>query len=504
MLCPGLLGLLLLTQWNWFAMPFERDEGEYAYSAWIMKDGGVPYRDAFLQKPPMVVYTYLAAQQLSETATWPPRLLAFGFVLLTLGLVAWISRQEYGSRCGWIGAWLFVPMMAFPALSSAAANTEKFMNLPMMAVLALHVRGKGKPTPWVWMAAGACAALAMLYKPICSPLLLFVFSAWAVEVAQGNRRWSPVLRFGACAASGGLLATFLVLLFFIRHEALGALWEATVVYNRAYAEITGWNPRAFLHQARTFLVGWWPLAFALAWFCGGAPRRGWYWTVLLLLAGAVAYKDPNQHYYVMAVPIGAIMAARGLVGFGDWLQQRWAVDWHAEVAATAVVGLLLPVAPWMTLSPAALAKRLYGANPFAESPVVARELAELTAPGERVYVAGSEPQILFYAKRRSATRFVIAYPLMIPTRFARPYQREVIQALRDRPPEAIVVSSVSTSWSMHPLTAPHFIPFLQDFLETRYQPVGRYVQDGKEGAWLSSATPAAQGAESLVLYRRNE
>ena len=57
MSCAGLLGLLLLTQWNWFSMPFERDEGEYAYSAWLMKDGGVPYRDAFLQKPPMVVYT---------------------------------------------------------------------------------------------------------------------------------------------------------------------------------------------------------------------------------------------------------------------------------------------------------------------------------------------------------------------------------------------------------------------------------------------------------------
>jgi hypothetical protein len=35
---------------------------------------------------------------------------------------------------------------------------------------------------------------------------------------------------------------------------------------------------------------------------------------------------------------------------------------------------------------------------------------------------------------------LIAYPLMIPTRYARQYQGEVIQALQDRPPEAIVVS----------------------------------------------------------------
>lgn len=49
----GILAFLSLAvlagalEWNWFAMPFERDEGEYAYGAWLLREGGVPYRDSF-------------------------------------------------------------------------------------------------------------------------------------------------------------------------------------------------------------------------------------------------------------------------------------------------------------------------------------------------------------------------------------------------------------------------------------------------------------------------
>lgn len=38
---------LLLLRWNSFEMPFERDEGEYAYSAWILRRGIMPYENSF-------------------------------------------------------------------------------------------------------------------------------------------------------------------------------------------------------------------------------------------------------------------------------------------------------------------------------------------------------------------------------------------------------------------------------------------------------------------------
>jgi hypothetical protein len=77
--------------------------------------------------------------------------------------------------------------------------------------------------------------------------------------------------------------------------------------------------------------------------------------------------------------------------------------------------------PWYYLhgSPEEKCRQLYGDNPFAESPVIGRFIAQNTRPEGSVFILGSEPQILYYAGRKSASRFIFVYPLMIPTPAAR-------------------------------------------------------------------------------------
>jgi hypothetical protein len=49
------LALVPILNWPATALPFERDEGEYLWAATLGARGGVPYRDAFLQKPPGII-----------------------------------------------------------------------------------------------------------------------------------------------------------------------------------------------------------------------------------------------------------------------------------------------------------------------------------------------------------------------------------------------------------------------------------------------------------------
>ena len=79
------LGLALLfigLRWNNCNAPLTRDEGEYAYAGWLLLHGGIPYEQAFIQKPPMVFYSYLLADRLLPQVSWSPRLLAGGFMAL--------------------------------------------------------------------------------------------------------------------------------------------------------------------------------------------------------------------------------------------------------------------------------------------------------------------------------------------------------------------------------------------------------------------------------------
>jgi hypothetical protein len=77
---------------------------------------------------------------------------------------------------------------------------------------------------------------------------------------------------------------------------------------------------------------------------------------------------------------------------------------------------------------------------------IARYLQEHTAPEARLAIIGSEPQILFYANRRSATSFLYTYPLMEPQPYAAGMQREFMQQVEAADPDYLVFVGVEFSW----------------------------------------------------------
>src|SRR5262245_53745671 len=130
-----LLLLFFAVRWNSFTAPFERDEGEYAYSAWLMRQSILPYENAFMQKPPMILYAYLAGQSVVGDSLWVPRALAALFLAGATVCLALFARKELGKGADLTVAWLATPMLVLPSLVPFAANTESFMLLPLMGTL---------------------------------------------------------------------------------------------------------------------------------------------------------------------------------------------------------------------------------------------------------------------------------------------------------------------------------------------------------------------------------
>jgi hypothetical protein len=86
--------------------------------------------------------------------------------------------------------------------------------------------------------------------------------------------------------------------------------------------------------------------------------------------------------------------------------------------------------------------RIYPNNSFAEMPELGRRLAEVTRPEDRVFVFGSEPELLFYARRASATRYIILFPLFGPYADAREKQVATsLEITRARPAAAFNLPS---------------------------------------------------------------
>jgi hypothetical protein len=163
----------------------------------------------------------------------------------------------------------------------------------------------------------------------------------------------------------------------------------------------------------------------------------------------------------------------------------------------------LPDLPWMTCTSQEFAVgKAAGGNAFIESEAVAHRLADLTAPGDRVFVAGSEPQILFYANRLSSTRFVIVYPLLIPTPLARAYQAEAMRDLERHPPAAIVLAQSPLSWLSQKDSPTEFLQYMDKLLAEHYERVGGWVNDAQGDRWREPLPDQDRTNASLVLFRR--
>lgn len=80
-------------------VPFERDEGAYAYISNVIDKGGLPYLDAFDNKPPGIYYLYNLSMNIFGNAISSPRLMAAVFVVfacvLTFILVFRLTSSNF-------------------------------------------------------------------------------------------------------------------------------------------------------------------------------------------------------------------------------------------------------------------------------------------------------------------------------------------------------------------------------------------------------------------------
>lgn len=255
------LSLFTLLNWNSFSAPFERDEGEYAYSAWILRSGDLPYQNSFLQKPPLIIYTYLFGQLFSPWSVVPPRILASIFILLTAFIIYIIAKKEWGKIAGVFSVFLFLPMIGFPPLTPFAANTEKFMILPMVGLLALFVYFKESQKTWPYILAGVLGSLAVFYKPICLFVVLTIIIFWLFELYKSTkeRKIFTILKKISIIVLSSLFTSFILLIPFLK--ILPNLFQEVFTFNISYINSFG-NPFAnFSNYLGKFFSYWWILLF---------------------------------------------------------------------------------------------------------------------------------------------------------------------------------------------------------------------------------------------------
>lgn len=506
----GVLLLFLALRWNNYNVPLTRDEGEYAYAARLLKHGLAPYEHSFLQKPPMVLYTYALSDLLAPGVFWFPRVLAAIFAALATVLLGFIARREFGPAVAFPAMWLMTPLIVLPQIEQFAANTEFFLLLPLMATIFMYVRSRqnqGKSTDWFW--AGIFAATALLYKYTVLPVLAFLFLMWTLEERRAGIKFSKQSRNWLCAILGAMTAALAILVFFLARDGGKHLWECTIRFNRYYALSPALHAVSAWTRVKSLLSAWWIIAALLP--CAaviGPPPRTWFWGGMFLAACLCTGGIYFGHYYILPMPFAALHAAVGINNLARLAAKRAACSVRPLIrlfTAATVLLVCLPDVPFMLYPMERFAdEKMKMWRSFLEARLVASHVSELSSPNDGVYVAGSEPEILYYSQRFSPTRFVIAYPFMIPTPLAQGFQREAIRDLEEQPPLLIVLAVSPTSWMGEKDSPKEFMVYLKNLLDRKYETVGGFVYNSKGGHWQEPLLQEPSSSPSYVLYRRKK
>jgi hypothetical protein len=141
--------------------------------------------------------------------------------------------------------------------------------------------------------------------------------------------------------------------------------------------------------------------------------------------------------------------------------------------------------------------------------VAARELGDYvlhcTDPQERILIVGSEPEILFYARRRSATRYTIFYPLTGDFPRAKGMTEELFAEIAAHPPARIIVCDIS-SFIVVGRGARQVLGISQrlaSLLRAGYQEEAKLWTDGAGQVLLTRpGAPEPPDGCAFVLYRR--
>jgi len=427
-------------------LPLERDEGEYAYIAWRMTFGEMPYLDWFDQKPPGIFAAYRVAIGLSDDAVVAIRALAAVFSAVSSIALFYLVRSLLGVGAGVTSALLLAFLSADPVIQGSIANTELFMlpGIIIAALLVLRAIDSQKTAIAASVAAGISIGIAIAFKQVAVLNIPFFLLAFGLRV-RGPDRWRRLAAFSAWMGAGVALVWVPIVAWLQLRGALGAAIDATFLHNLSYAGALPLSRRVeLLISYGTPLLPTQGIAWALAalGLIGLARRRNRF--PALFLAGWAVFSAAGvgvsghyfPHYLQQLLPAIAALAGAAIMGRREGGEpSRWRV---AVTGCLAFVPLVLTALSFWTLSPAVAIKSIYPHNSFEDMPAIASEIESITERDDAVFVFGAEPELLFYARRASATRYIYLFPLFGPFPDARERQQGVIDEISKARPQVMV------------------------------------------------------------------
>jgi hypothetical protein len=440
-----------------------RDSSLFLYVARRIQEGGVPYRDVWDHKPPLIYYLDVIGLVLDDRGLPGIALVEFVALLVAALVGFWALHRTLGMAPALFGTIAWTTAIAL--ILDGGNRPEEFALPFQFGAIALYLaERRAGPTLWRWTWIGVAAGFALMLKPTVLGIWAAIYLAEAVR-AMRLRSMVTLAQPVLLGALGALAVTIPALAYFVANGAADDLIDQVVRFNIPYSRSSvsdrletlaaGVKLTLFSGLFPIALVGWIAAFTKLARGSGPAPARPLLLVAVFALpldfALASATGRTYREYFLGCLAVQGVLAAIAAWSVQPALE-RAAV--RLSVPPTAVVSAALGacVVLFATAIPPVMGyRRDVGPNdqertrPEATAYVVGR-----TAATDRVLFWGGEGGLNYTTGRRTPTRYAYQYALYMRD-YQRPAQVEELRLALERDPPAMIVDASPATRDVPPL-----------------------------------------------------
>jgi hypothetical protein len=467
--------------------PLERDEGEYAYAGQLMLQGDPPYHSAYNMKLPGTYAAYaLIMAAFGQTVAG----IRIGMLIVLLGntlLVFFLGRRLFGILAGTVAAASYTLLANRLGTMSLDGHATHFIVLMALAGTLLLLHAIETQRTVALFGSGLCFGLAFLMKQHGILFVVFGFLFWAWSQWKQQANWHRLVSQGSILATGMILPFLITCLIAWYTGVFRQFWFWTIYYGAAYEKLLKLSEGWTLFQ---MIWPWFPRP-VIIWLIAGFGLTAVFWNrrareqrVLLLsfvLSSILAVLPGlyfRPHYFLVLLPAVALLNGLAISATYEYLKAR------NRLPAMALIPIAFFVLSYLAalqgqrkylfkMDPLHVNREMHLNHGFPEGKAVADYIRDHSSSQDQVAIFGSEPEIFFYSRRRSATGYIYMYPLMEKQPFALQMQNDMIHEVETAQPKFVIFVDNQLSWGWGfnwDASEPHmnFIMWIRRYVDAHY------------------------------------
>jgi hypothetical protein len=515
--------IVSIIRYRLIDVPFERDEGEYGYIGNLFLHGVAPFKDAYTMKLPGTSFMYAIFMLIFGHTNSGVHL---GFLLINAATMYFLYaafKQLFTPFISLATATIYGFMALAIGFYGFAAHATHFICFySSIALLFLSGFMKTGKTRKIFL-FGLMFGMAFLMKQQAVFFILFgvVFLYWYLKTEKKESLrevTKKLLLFG----SGVFIPYSTVVLITLVTGNFHIFWLWTVDYASTYEAVKSFQ-LILLYFKSTFLPAWdeyyyvWILALGgiLALLQSGLTKSGKYLALLYLIASICSLSSGfyfRPHYFIVILPVIGLLTGLCIEFIVMKLSTR--MNMLKSPNAGLVILLLIVLVTiynnrkyYFSYPPNAVCSLAYWGFPFTEAPGIAKYISENTNDTDKIAILGSEPEICFYAKRKSASSYIYTYPLVENQPYNEVMQEEMIKEVENAKPAYFIFFNIYNSWLMNAGTPKTIFEWVNKYTRDYYTTVGidnfYYTRGWQFHSIGDTNANIDQPTSSIIILKRN-